>query len=216
MHKLLNTIVIFVILSGLLVVCSSCKESVPKLEFQPNPETTIPAHFTTYTNEGIFSVSYPPDWEMDLSIIEELESDMKEFGKNIFEADSLEAVQLMFTAGKSFEGYLHPNINVLIEPLPKNVSNTDEVLYAEIKGMKQVFDNFEEVHSYKTIIDGREAAILEFEADLYGTHAHDLMMFMMIDEIIWGITCTLFPDFEDFEDYETDFLSIVRSFRVLD
>lgn len=215
MRRLFRVIIGFAILVSLLVTCISCKESVPKLEFQSNPETTIPSNFTTYTSESTFSISYPSDWEMDLSIIEDLESDITEFGKDIFDADSLEELQLMFLAGKPFEGYLHPNINVLIEPLPENVSNTDELLYAEIKGMKKAFDDFQEIHSYKTIIDGGEAAIIELEAELYDTRVHDLMMFTIVDDIVWGINCTLFPDLEDFRDYETDFLSIVRSFRVL-
>ena len=47
------------------------------------PETPIPESFSTYTSEGFFSIPYPPDWVPVISVIEELEKEIKLYGKSL-------------------------------------------------------------------------------------------------------------------------------------
>ena len=40
-----------------------------------DPEPAIPAHFATYTDElGIYRISYPPEWELDLESVDDIEN----------------------------------------------------------------------------------------------------------------------------------------------
>ncbi|GAI46661.1 unnamed protein product, partial [marine sediment metagenome] len=55
--KLTVTLTMTTILLLLTVSCTP-----PTLTPTTTPEPEIPAHFTTYTSEGLFSISYPPDW----------------------------------------------------------------------------------------------------------------------------------------------------------
>ena len=59
-----------VLVLALVIVAPGCAEEEPPTVIEPE----IPAHFTTYTDEaGLFSISYPPDWEPTLSQMEAVE-----------------------------------------------------------------------------------------------------------------------------------------------
>ena len=68
------------IVTIVLLVTMSCAS--PTLTPTTTPEPEIPAHFTTYNSEGLFSISYPPDWVPATSIMEELWEETKELMKS--------------------------------------------------------------------------------------------------------------------------------------
>lgn len=214
MSSFARIVSILALVAVTLGLCLSCKESVPDLAFQPNPESTVPADFTTYAGEGMFSISYPSDWETDSSTLEEMEALAREWGKEAMDSPAWDEFRILFMAGKAVDQGLHPNVVLTVEPIPKNVSDIDELAYAQIKGLKEMVDAYEQHSAVKTIIDGRDAAILEIEADSGSVHVHDLVMCTMTDQTAWAVTCTLFPDLAKFEDHEQDFYSIVRSLRI--
>ena len=64
-----KVICVTIITLALLFTCScSTPELKPALESEP----PIPTGFTTYTSEGLFSISYPSDWSPATSIMEEV------------------------------------------------------------------------------------------------------------------------------------------------
>ena len=54
--------ILSVLVVALMIAVTGCAQKEAPAELE------IPAHFTTYTDEaGLFSISYPPEWEPALS-----------------------------------------------------------------------------------------------------------------------------------------------------
>ena len=116
---------------GLLLACAA-----PSPTPTPAPETPIPTHYSTFTEEGLYSISYPPDWEPALSIIEEVEQFVKEQLKSENPELPTEQITCIFYAGKPVETGYMPNVNILIETLPQDMT-LDEYAEASVKFAKE-------------------------------------------------------------------------------
>jgi len=217
MKKLL--ILCAVILLVLLPVAAvvGCQQQPAPATPTPTPtpaEPTIPAHFTTYTDEaGLFGISYPPDWEPALSLIEDLEEATKELLESIESDLPLERASFIFFAGVPTEVGYDPNVNIVVESLPGVIWTHDKVVEAGIRGIKDVVQDYHEFSRIKTTIGGREATIVDWEGTFpeLGTF-HELQMFMLVGKVVWTVTCGTGP--EKFSDFEDDFHAIVRSLRI--
>ena len=155
-------------------------------------EPPIPTHFTTYTDEaGLFSISYPPDWEVAPN-------------EELFHAELPDkAVAVTVTVGATEEG------NWKLEDLADRLFQEAYV------------DDAEEYHEFsrtKLTVDGKEAIILDFEVKYpIATTAMRELILLLRDrdnETVWTVYCGVMPS-EDFSDFETDFHAIVRSLRIL-
>jgi hypothetical protein len=201
---LLPILVIGVLLSG---ACGT--PSIPVSE----PE--IPSHYTTFTDvEGLFNISYPPDWELALSLIPDIEASAKDIITSIESDLPVENARVIFLAGLPIEVEYLPNVNIVVESMPGVVWTHDKVLEAEITGIKQVIQDYRQFSRVKTTVDGREATILGWE----GTYPQlgkgcVLQMFVLVGKTVWCVTCT--PPSEEFSKWEEDFQAIVRSLRIL-
>ena len=80
------------------------------------PETSTPDYFSTYTSEGFFSISYPPDWEPVMSIIEEAEVDMKQWLKSEGFESQADEMQLVFGAAKLAVDEDYPIVTIMVAP----------------------------------------------------------------------------------------------------
>jgi len=199
--------IVFVIAAG--VIGCAGKETVA-----PTPEPTIPPNFTTYINDaGIFSISYPDDWEAPLWLVEDVEQWLQEYITSINLDLSIEKTQMLFIAGQPIEDGWYPNINIVVEPRPGGMSSLDAVLEEEIQGLKSIITDFQELSRSKTTVGGEEAAIVEFEGFFSDMdEVHDLQMYIIKGKTIWVVTCTAGPD--DYSDFEATFYSALRSFRI--
>ena len=179
-------------------------------------EPAIPVHFNTYTDElGLFSISYPPDWELALWAIEDLEQFTKELLKSIDQDASLEKHGVIFAAGVPMEtGYYSPNVNMIVTPLTAGGLTLDEEAEAATQYVKDIAKEYHEFSRVKTTVDGKEAVIVEYEADFLGLdRSHHLVMMMFAGRVGWTVTCTTTPD--RFGEFEADLHAIVRSLRIL-
>jgi len=177
------------------------------------PEPAIPAHFTTYTNEwGLFSISYPPEWELDLESMEETEQSCQEIISSITSDIPVEEAHFLFMAGLPGEG---SNVNIVVEPLSGIVWTHDAVVTVAIEGLKEVVSDYHEFSRVKTTIDNRTATIIEYQATFAGLGTgHFVQMMFIVNKTFWGVTCTaLSPD--EYSEWEDDFDAIVRSLRIL-
>jgi hypothetical protein len=60
-------------------------------------EPTIPSNYTTYTDEaGLYSISYPSDWQTLLSFIPDVESNVKDVIKAVDSDAPIEKCQSDF------------------------------------------------------------------------------------------------------------------------
>ena len=179
------------------------------------PEPAIPTHFTTYTDElGLFSISYPPEWELALWLIEEAEQVGKDILSSINSDISIEEAGAIFWAGLPTEtGYI-PGVIIAVQPLPGIMWTHDEVVTAEIEGLKAVVSDYYEFSRVKTAIDNRTATIIEYQAAIGGldTFRYTAMTFL-VNKTVWTVACTALPD--EYSEWDDDFDAIVRSLRVL-
>lgn len=187
-------------------------EPEPTLE---EPEPAIPTHFTTYTDElGLFSISYPPEWEPDLGVIEETEQAIEDIISSIASDLPVGEASLLFMAGLPTIIGHNPNVNIVVEPLSGIMLTHDEVVTAEIEGLKAVISDYHEFSRVKTTIDNRTATIIELQGTIagFGTYRYVQMVFI-VSKTVWVVTCTALPD--EYSKWEDDFDAIVRSLRIL-
>ncbi len=201
--------VLSVLVVALMIAVTGCTQKEAPSELQ------IPSHFTTYTDEaGLFSISYPPDWEPALWAIEDLEQATKDLIESIESNLPLEKVSGIFFAGVPTETGYMPNVNIVVESLPGVVLTHDRVVEAEIRGIKEIVQDYHEFSRIKTTIGGREATILDWEGTIPGLpKQHSLQLIMLVGKVAWLVSCT--PPTGEFNKWEEDFDAIVRSLRIL-
>jgi len=176
-------------------------------------EPQIPAHYTTYTDEAdLFSICYPPDWEPALFFIEELDKATGEVLASIEKDLPLERDRTLFLAGLPTEAGYIPNVKVLVESLPGIIWTHDQVVEADIQGIKEVVGDSHKFSRVKTTIGGREATIVDWEG-IVPLGLHSLQVIILVDKVAWVVTCM--PPAGEFSKWESDFHAIVRSLRIL-
>jgi len=180
-------------------------------------ESSIPTNFTTYTDEvNLFSISYPANWEPAFSKIESFKQETENYMKSIDEKGSFEKSNFVFIGGVPLDsGYYNPNISILIEPLGDDNVNLEDLVEPLVSEYKRLSEEYREFFRTKTIIDGKQAIILDFEARLPNVAlVHCLTMIMCIDNFLWITTCTISPPL-NFYDFKDDIYAIVKSFKIL-
>jgi hypothetical protein len=191
----------------LVVFCTACTAET---------EWVIPDDFVTYDDpDGLYSISYPSDWKVNLALIEQLEGFMKDYIADIEEGIPVEQATFLFMAGiPHAEGY-HPNVGIVIEPLPVGVVGVRTLLRAELNGITAVAQDFQEISRDKVKAGGRDAYILEYKATFPNLgSSHALVLFTIAGDNAWTMTCTSLEGIDDFDQHVDDFQSIVRSLRI--
>ena len=206
-------------LAGIIIGCIVVVIVIVAIATRPptpvEPEPPIPAHFTTYTDSlGLFSISYPPEWEPALEYMEEIEQFARDIISSITSDISMEEAHFLFMAGlPTMEGFM-PNVNIVVEPLPVTISTHHELVAASVESVKMVVSDYHELSRVETTIDNGTATIIECQATLpvLGTF-HYVFMCCIVDNTIWNVTCTTPPD--EYSKWEDDFDAIIRSLRIL-
>jgi len=213
----LNAVILSILLLAVLIIGCAGPTPAPTPSLAPapvpTPEPAIPEHYTTYSEEGLFSISYPSNWEPALSLMEELEQTTKDLLKGEYPELPLGQASLIFLAGEPIEGGYIPNVTITVESLSEIMTH-DEVVEYEIRGLKYVCPDYHEFSRVKTTISGREAAIFDCELTYPEIgKGHQLFMVMSEGKVAWIVCCT--PPSGEYRKYENDFHSIVRSLRIL-
>jgi len=185
----------------LLSACGAPSPTPPSVS-----ESVIPAHFTTYTDEtGLFSISYPQDWELGLSLIE---------GKTIF------------VAGKPYRDGYNPNVSILLlpykqtllipyQPTGDSTWKLEDFVETKVQEEIMLFEEYRENSRTKIVVGGKEAIVLDSQSQFPGIGTiRWLKIYMRDDKLVWMVICGGLPD-TNFSDFETDFHAIVRSLRIL-
>ncbi len=209
--KLSIVVFAFVMLISLTTGCSSRSSTTTATTTQA---FQIPSNYTTYTDEGIlFSVSYPNQWEL-VSDLAAISAQVKDAINDIKSGLPVEKASILFMAGlKGPTGYI-PSVNIVVEPSPAGVSNNDQAVQAELRGLKQVDPNYQEVSRTKTVVNGKGATIMEYKARFSstGTLMHNLILVCLSGKTIWVLTCSVTDT--NFSQWSNDFNNIARSFKI--
>ena len=202
----------FLLLGGCVTFYTTPQTETPSA---PVSETAIPNHFTTYTDElGLFSISYPSDWEPVLSEIEEYEQAAKDLIRSIDSGLPVEQVSILFGAGVPSEIGVIPSTNIVVEPITGITQRHDEVVETQMGTVKRLVQDYHEFSRVKTTIDNRTATIIVWQGTVPQriTCRYEQMIFL-VGKTVWIVTCTTLPD--EYSKWEDDFHAIVRSLRVL-
>ncbi len=204
--------VVLTVIMILLLLTVSC--TPPILTPTTTPEPPIPPHFTTYSSEGLFSISYPPDWVPAMALMEELWEATKELMKSKDPEVSLEGASFLFFGGIPIEGGYNPNVNIGVAPRSIGYWTLDEIVEADCQYSREHTQGYREYSQVRTVVDGREAVIIDSEDyDPDSGTLRYLQLYTVKDKFLWLVTCT--TESEQFKDYQDTFYSIVRSIRIL-
>lgn len=180
----------------------------------PPPVLGIPTHYITYINEGLFSISYPPDWEPATSVMGGQSEEVAETLKRADPELSLRRAGLLLLVGLPTEEGWAPNVNIIVEPLPRGELTHNDMVKAQMANVEITLQDYHEIYLIKTIVDGKEATILEYEATYPGIgRLHQLVMLILVGNNSWMVTCT--PQLGEFNKWSDDFNAVVRSLRIL-
>ena len=204
-----------ILLTGLvLLLAGSLVACVPEPVPTATPEPAIPADFTTYTCEGLFSISYPSDWVPAQSLIEEL----LEAAKAEMEAEapmvSSEGLSVLFLAGKETAEGWYPTVSIGTDRRPIGYWTLDQAHEANTRYAQEYTPGFKELSVQKTTVDGRDAIVIVSEDNEpgYGKWQY-VQMLTVKGDYVWLVGCSC--EAQDFYSYEDTFISVVRSFRIL-
>ena len=131
------------------------------------PEPAIPSHFTTYTDKAeLFTISYPPKWELALSKIEAITKEAENYMRDIGSEGSLATGgKVVFFAGIPYQTGHNPNVSVTIAPSGGGNWRLEDLVEGVIqRGYMKDAEEYHEFSRTKAVIDGKEAIILDFEA----------------------------------------------------
>jgi len=192
---------LLVAIASLLLVagCYGPSHVTPTPVVEPEPE--IPPNFTTYTSEGLFSISYPPDLVPDTESME------------TYAEIPREDLRPVFSGYIPIEGGSYAFLMVMVSPWPTGWT-LDELIEDEWQYLRNNQPGFLVYSQDKTVVDGREAVILKFR--IWGLDVgewRNLDLFIVKDNLLWWVGCYAEP--EAFKDFEDTFYSILRSFRIL-
>ena len=215
-----KTLIISFAIALLLLPAACCGDGGTQPQATPTPtgdEFAIPADFSRYYDPtGLYSISYPPDWDVNLLVLQEGERIAKERLQDINSDLDLEEVQLLFLAGVPQGAGLEPNMIVLVGPRDPALTSIAEVTGSEVSGILTVADSYREISREYTIIDGRGAAILEFEVNMSEQRFHNLQMYTIAGETVWTVACATSRDTGNYSQHEDELHAIIRSLQISD
>lgn len=177
------------------------------------PETPTPDYFTTYTSEGFFSISYPPDWEPVMSIIEEVEVELKQQLKSEGFESQADEMQLVFAAAKLAIDENFPIVTVMVAP--RGIWPLGTMVEADTQVNSEIVEQYVEHSKVRTTIGGREAIIVVSQGvvpDSSSDTEISTIAYISGSEFIWIVTGMV--DIQDSDTYLDTFDDIVRSLRV--
>jgi hypothetical protein len=172
--------------------------------------TSIPESFLTYTGEGFFSISYPPDWYPEMSLIGEFEEQTKSYLADVGLEQQSNELQTVFYGGRWDE------INialVVVQVEPKPFGSLENLIETTHQWNKENTDKYLEHSRVRTTIGGRQAVIQTYEfRDVDGFLLGQTTAYVSTDRFIWTISCVCAVD--DLNENLSTFDQIVRSLRV--
>ena len=198
---------------GGAVGCGEGEEAIatPK----PTAEATSPPQFSTYTSNGLFSISYPSDWEPATAIMGELWEAVEEEMRSEIPDISMEDSAMVFLAGMPRNEAYYPNVSIVVISRTQGYSRLEGVVAAEDEWQAMYpTAGYELLSRTRTTVGGVEAVVDDSVDDEpgYGKWRY-LQALLVKDKFVWFVTCS--AEFDDFRHYEDDFYRIVDSFRIL-
>jgi hypothetical protein len=212
------TRVLLTVLLVSIILLAACGLPSAETITEPVDETSIPVHFITYTDEaGLFSISYPPDWELGLSEIKGITQDLNDYWKGVKPELTVQESTVVFFVGVTYKTGYNPNVSIHFIPSDGGTWKLEDLVEVAVQqGLMKDTQGYQEFSRDKSIVDGKEAIFLEYEVKypLLGEW-HALDMYIKDGRMLIKVASGVMPP-KDFSDFETDLYNIVRSLRILE
>jgi hypothetical protein len=227
MRKIVSVLAMWLMIA-IAIGAIACAEKLPPTPTvtplptpTPVPEPPVPSDFATYTDDANkFSISYPSDWNHGADLVGISYPTPSTERHSVFTAARITEGQAQCSGPELLWGY-NPRIDVEVGPRPEGAETLDAVLEAENRGIGSgtVLLDYHEFSRVKTTIDGKEVAIIEYEAHFASSctplgQDHYLQMLIPWGNNIWIVTCTTWAEW--YSDFEDTFYHVLESFRILE
>ena len=216
--KRLAILCVALLSASLLMIIAVCCQKAPEIAWPAptiEPELAIPADFVTYTDElALFSISYPPDWELNLEQMEAVSwHSWQAHRVKTATGLSIEEAVFLFVAGRPVGKGLDPNVNIGLFPNP-DIQSLDD-LAEQCREQATFYEEYQPFKEIRTTVGGREALIFDAEFVISQDLGRDrsLQLHVIQGETEWIVTCLTGP--EQFPAEEETLHRVARSFRIL-
>ncbi|MEJ2487559.1 MAG: hypothetical protein P8Y68_17695 [Anaerolineales bacterium] len=191
-----------------LTACSETEEIATQ---GSSPATTFPANYLTYTDStSLFSVSYPPTWEVNSDPSGVDVGSMEVLIEKVNSGTLDEAGPILFLGVPQEIGF-NPTCNIVVEPIDETNPSLQKIMDETVALMGDLWEDFQEIRSDTQVLDGRESAILEYRATISGVKVQSVFLVTINGDVLWTNGCLIRLDTQKYSEYENDFDSIVRS-----
>ena len=211
----INRIFIFVLFMVILLALTPGCSSVSGTTTITQP-FQIPDNFTTYTDENsLFSIAYPNQWEpLSQSELTSLYAQVKDAINSIKSGEDVDKASMIFMAGKKTGNGYYPYAGIVVEPAPSVVFTNGLAVQAAVKGIKQLASSYQEISRIKTMVNGKDAAILEYTAQFTSTTLlmHNVVLICLSGKTIWSVSCSATDT--DYNHFSSDYNIVLRSFQI--
>ena len=197
MSKLRALTLVSLLMVAVTVGCSSSEE-IGEVFLTPAPTIVVPDNYTKFTDESeSFSFHYPNHWDMELSQLGEYEEWVKQAISSKVQDVDFSGVKVFFSAGENTGDGFNPNVNVLIERVPNDMT-VEEYTEGTIKQIRRSYGSWQ-LHSQQPVtlgglrthmIEG-SYALSEVYPDVIGRlRAFQVSLKKPGAGIAWVITCS--------------------------
>ena len=207
---------LWLLLTGMFLAVVACGGSTDRPTFQPLPTPTTPPNLVAFTDESnSFAIKYPPDWTLELSQMNAIESFMKDVISGNTDDMSVENIGVVFLSIDPTEEFV---LGIAVESLPLSNMTVDEYNEAADKFARELTPSTKINRTAHVVVDGRPSIISdsEFElSDLFegeNEKQRDIQLVTIQGKTAWIVTCSI-PK-EALEIVETCD-ALVRTFRIL-
>ena len=207
------------LLLALVVTTTVCGGEEAPPSFQPLPTPTVPPSFVTFTDESsLFSIAYPPEWELALSMLPDLEEITKDIMLGKQSNFPVGNLSMLFMAGWPIEQGLGPDVNIIAESLPREMS-VNEYHEANLEASKEALTGFKPYSQFTAVVGDRESVITDSEFDLSSLERgavgrmRSVQLTTTDGKVGWVVTCSIVatPSTEDLQTCG----AVIRTFRLL-
>lgn len=185
---------------------------VPSVDLPSAPATyTIPTSFDTYTSEGFFSISYPPDWSPEMSLVEEIEEGVLQFLKDEGMGSEAEDYQIVFIGGNL--SYDDDYVSVIVCVESKGIWPLEAMVESNHQWSIENMERYIERSRVKTTIDGNVAIIQTYQGEDVDSYLTGFTSAVIAsDNFLWTVICSC--DNDQLDSNLDTFEKVVRSLRV--
>lgn len=210
--RIASGIAVFVVGAVVSAVMVAAPSSVARQEVLTSGEPDIPSHFSTHTEEGVFSISIPAEWSVAPDVI--VEEWAKAIAESLTSGGDSADVEYLFLAGvMSSDGY-YPAVSVVTYPRTLLAWTLDAVVRGESQWERENMQGYHEHSQVKTLVGGKEAILVNWEVQEPGRGMWQYFELYTLDGgVVWKVTCA--SQKGDFDTFAGDFDSVVRSLRIL-